>query len=160
MFNLKFWMLFPFLWLGLNLNRVKSEYKCYDPGMIIMYQNNASKQVTGLPTIRFTEPYYGSQYALQYAGYVFLRDVMGVSVEWTSIFTPTDVSGTYPVYFWDMIKNDQSDILLEAWPVDIADMYNQVNATEVYNGGFTGVYGELSVLFTFNCVCTFTFFFF
>lgn len=46
----------------------------------LKFTNNDSKNMTHLPTIRLYQGYYPSQFAMQYAAYVYIREKMGVDV--------------------------------------------------------------------------------
>ena len=46
----------------------------------LTFINNANKTMTHLPTVRLIEGYYPSQFAMQYAAYVYLKEKMGIDV--------------------------------------------------------------------------------
>ena len=46
----------------------------------LTFINNANKNMTHLTTVRLIEGYYPSQFAMQYAAYVYLKEKMGIDV--------------------------------------------------------------------------------
>ena len=44
------------------------------------FTNNPNKTLDHLPTIRLIQGYYPSQFAMQYAAYMYLKEKMGVNV--------------------------------------------------------------------------------
>ena len=86
---------------------------------------NSSKPIDILPTVRLFQGYYGSQWAMQYAAYVYLTEQLGVNVSWFPssehyVFYEEDfnVNGSswYPEYYFKWISQDESDLLFEIWP--------------------------------------------
>eukprot|EP01084_Bolivina_argentea_P039399 72804_1 len=88
--------------------------------------NNNEKALDYLPTIRFVQGYWDCQTALQYIGYLYLKERMGLSVQ----FHPSIESGLtnddlvskygYPYFWWEAIREDEYDIILESWPFNFA----------------------------------------
>ena len=61
---------------------VGGEYSCWDESeqATMTFINNPNKTLDHLPTIRLIQGYYPSQYAMQYAAYIYLKEKLGVNV--------------------------------------------------------------------------------
>eukprot|EP01084_Bolivina_argentea_P039398 72802_1 len=113
--------------------------------------NNNNTKLDHLPTIRFIQGYWDSQSALQYIGYLYLKEKMGLKVE----FYPTIESGltnddlltspeyTYPDFYWQTIVDDKYDVLLENWPNNIPRIQEYFDRGDVIYGGLNDLYGEI-----------------
>ncbi len=73
---------------------------------------------------------WGSAYATQWVAYMYLREKVGINVDffpsddpgiWSTFDdNPISEDGTevgYPAYFWEWLKNDNYDFLLEIWDI-------------------------------------------
>lgn len=75
----------------------------------------------------FIHRYWASQWALQYVGYVYLKEKMGVNVQFLPEISTglsfDDLNGTYPYTYWEQIELDNYDLLLEMWPQNGVNHY-------------------------------------
>ena len=110
------------------------EFHCWPESdrKILRFYNNNTNIIQHLPTIRFIQGYWASQWALQYVGYLFLKEKMGINVEFypklSSGLSFVDAAGEYPFKYWSNIEDDNYDLLLEMWP--------QPGVNEYYDRGY------------------------
>eukprot|EP01084_Bolivina_argentea_P047038 86653_1 len=122
--------------------------------------------MTFLPTIRLIQGYYGSQWAMQYTAFIYLKEKLGVNVtfypendplvliniyrdytDWCDIHDHNNCSQfpPYPTFYFEDIKNDKYDLLFEIWDNMIASAngWSYFDDGTVINGGFSGVSGDV-----------------
>ena len=116
------------LMFTLLLSVTKSiNFNCWDESErhTLTYEGT-NKTINILPTIRLFQGYYGSQWAMQYAAYMYLTEQLGVNVSWfpsdehyifyTNFTSTINLTDWYPDYYFHSIVADQADLLLEIWP--------------------------------------------
>lgn len=108
-----------------------------------------------LPQVRLMIGSYGSQFALHYIPFMFMREILGMNVTFAPTIDPAKgwaaVSAGYPDYYWSWLENDENDICFEFWPQQAALVndgegpvsYYQTGAVDF--GGFVGTFGEISL---------------
>ncbi len=126
----------PWLLLASTLfpTQADLDWYCFDEDSraTLTYANNPSKTIPfdQFPTIRLMQGMWGSAYATQWIAYMYLREKVGINVD----FFPSDDPGIwstfndylafqdgslvgYPTYFWAWLEHDDYDFLLETWKV-------------------------------------------
>eukprot|EP01084_Bolivina_argentea_P064921 118343_1 len=111
---------------------------------------NTTNKMEYLPTIRFSQGYWPSQSAIQYVGYIFLKEKMGVNVEFfpllnsgLTVADTLDDQHPYPFNYWQYIEENIYDILLETWHVNGDNKY--YDRGTVLHGGINELYGEINL---------------
>eukprot|EP01084_Bolivina_argentea_P067132 122334_1 len=109
---------------------------------------NSNKSMEQFPTIRFIQGYYDSQWALQYIGYLYVKEKMGLNVEFfpkLSSGLTLDNLSPYPNFYWNEIANNNYDILLEQSPhlSGMLRSYGRDDSASVIHGGFNDIYSEM-----------------
>eukprot|EP01083_Nonionella_stella_P072585 195759_1 len=145
-------------------------YHCWDESertASLTFTNNPNRTMTHLPTIKLMQGYYGSQFAMQYAAYVYLKEKQGVDVvfypdndpnalfdryagyissNWCGVNNATTCipHAPYPQFYFEEIKHDNYDLLMEIWDIAVekAGGSDYFRNEEVLYGGISGVYGE------------------
>eukprot|EP01083_Nonionella_stella_P048610 129831_1 len=105
---------------------------------------NTNNSIDHLPTIRFIQGYWDSQWALQYIGYLYLKEKMGLNVEFfpkLSSGLSLDNLSPYPDFYWQSIADDEYDLLLEMWQT--VDMESYYDEGSVIYGGINEIYGQI-----------------
>eukprot|EP01084_Bolivina_argentea_P173420 300369_1 len=125
---------------------VHSEFHCWPQSERKMLTfDNSNKSMEQFPTIRFIQGYWDSQWALQYIGYLYVKEKMGLNVEFfpkLSSGLTLDNFSPYPDFYWDEIANNNYDILLEQWP-NLDGMDHFYDSGSVIYGGINDIYGEI-----------------
>ena len=117
------------------------DYYCWEQSerSILKFKNNPQKNMTDLPQIKLIQGYYPSQFAMQYAAYVYLKEKMGVDVTFYPDNDPNalfdryrgyidwclegnasadcSIYAPYPEFYFYDIDNDEYDLLFEIWDV-------------------------------------------
>eukprot|EP01083_Nonionella_stella_P181288 648872_1 len=151
------------------ISLISAQPYCWDESerFVLQFTNNANKNITHLPTVRLIQGYYPSQFAMQYAAYVYLREKMGVDVtffpsndanslfdrydgytEWCDDINANQSTcsplAPYPQFYFEEIKNDEYDLLFEIWDIMLRDGkgFDYIDNDLVTHGGISGVYGE------------------
>eukprot|EP01083_Nonionella_stella_P229974 813384_1 len=128
-------MMFKILSVSMNLlffviPAASNQFYCFHPTdrKEIKYSNVHNKSIDQLPTIRFIQGFWGSQWATQYAAFIYLKEKMGVSVDWYpqqegNIIDPEilfnfefEEKDTDPAFYWNWIEKDKYDVVFEQWP--------------------------------------------
>eukprot|EP01083_Nonionella_stella_P016152 45161_1 len=161
---------FILFYLLSSIGLCSDDYYCWEESerVVLKFANNESKAMTQLPTVRLIQGFYASQFAMQYAAFVYLAEKMGVDVEfypennpnalwikykdypgWCEYMNPLNLSNItcsdaapYPEFYFEDIGNDKYDLLFEIW--DIIGVRDGMYIEEdiITNGGMSGVFGE------------------
>ena len=128
-------------------------FNCWDESeqQKLTYTNNPSKLIEGLPTVRLFQGFYGSQWAMQYTAYVYLREQLGVNVSWYPsdnhyiLYNDSFDRPAYPHFYFHWLVDDKADLLFELWhnAMEIANADLYLDNGSVVDGGNLGVYGEM-----------------
>merc|ERR1719295_336907 len=131
---------------------VIGEFSCWDESeqATMTFINNPNRTLDHLPTIRLIQGYYPSQYAMQYAAYVYLKEKLGVNVTFWPENDPSKmppnstIYGGYPSFYFEAIAQDQYDLLFEIWDVAVesGNGYDYFDKGSVLDKGISGVFGE------------------
>ena len=87
---------------------------------------DTNRTIRNLPTILLFQGVYGTQWAMQWTAYIFLKEKLGVNVSWYPsddhdiMLAPLKYNFTdptpYPDYYLKWTAQDRVDLLLEIWP--------------------------------------------
>merc|ERR1719295_81010 len=137
---------------------VIGEFSCWDESeqATMTFINNPNRTLDHLPTIRLIQGYYPSQYAMQYAAYIYLKEKLGVNVtfypendpnsinEVVSNTTYNNISYGYPEFYFKEIEQDKYDLLFEIWGVmiDSGNGFDYFDAKTVLQVGVSGAFSE------------------
>ena len=102
-------------------------FDCWDESeqTRLTYSNNENKTIDSLPTVRLFMGYYGSQWAVQYTAYLYLKEKLGLNVTWFPsdqhyvLYDPANVGNGYPDFYFDWMVEDKYDLCLEIWPAQV-----------------------------------------
>jgi ABC-type proline/glycine betaine transport system substrate-binding protein len=123
----------------------------------ITFANNQGVAVPGLWKVRIMQGSYGSQYAMEYAAYLFMKEMLGIDVT----FYPTHDASLgwsyqannpdndpedkgYPENYFAWLARDVNDLNFEFWPAQAESGESYYLSGSVDFGGFVGAYGEIS----------------
>ena len=152
----------------LSISNGDKDYYCWKESerSTLKFKNNKNKNMTHLPTIRLIEGYYPSQFAMQYAAFVYLGEKMGINVTFYPYNDPNALFdrydgyidwcqdenasvncseyAPYPQFYFEDIAQDEYDLLFEIWDVMIrtGNGFDYLEDDNVTLGGISGVYGE------------------
>eukprot|EP01084_Bolivina_argentea_P006903 13038_1 len=92
--------LFSLLWTSLTYFTLSNGYHCWTESErhILKFKNNPNKNITHLPIVRLIQGYYPSQFAMQYAAYVYLKEQMGIDVTFYPGNDPNALFNRYANY--------------------------------------------------------------
>jgi len=134
---------------------VGADFSCWDTSeqANLTFINNANKTLDHLPTIRLIQGYYPSQYAMQYAAYVYLMEKLGVNVTFYPENDPASMPpnpgsnasvDAYPQFYFEEIKQDNYDLLFEIWGVMIesGNGFDYFDDKTVLDVGVSGAFSE------------------
>eukprot|EP01083_Nonionella_stella_P018150 50712_1 len=165
-----FWCLVASFLIIYTAPSVTAEYYCWEQAdrLVLKFINNVNKSITHLPSVRLIQGFYDSQFAMQYAAYVYLQEKMGVNTEFYPENDPnalfrryTDYPGwckdiqnpnapnvtcsdyaPYPEFYFEDIGDDHYDLLFEIWDIIGVRDAKYIETDTITNGGMSGVFGE------------------
>lgn len=138
------------------INIIYGEYQCFSDDELgkLYYVNEPDREINinDLNPIRLIQGFYGSQTAMQYVGYIYLKEKLGVNVKWYPLSDPNvlyklyyndTLYPSYPWFYFEWILDDKYDILFDIWDtIDsrVDAITNYYLPGYVLDGGFIDVW--------------------
>eukprot|EP01083_Nonionella_stella_P302636 1044299_1 len=98
------------LWMIVSLRLspgISGEFKCFPTKTNIVTFRGDSTQEVPLPTVRLIQGFWPSQWAMQYAAYVYLTETIGLNVTMYPMDDPNAITDKYDMLFemWDITEH-------------------------------------------------------